>query len=301
MNKNKIFKLFTTIIISLLFVLTINNNVWAAKKSSSSTPQVSTTGENLIYNDPVYIAKHNNNLGKLEIAGYELNPMFNKNTTTYYIQIDDDVESLDISCETEEEGATYTISGNAKLNKKTENKITIKVKSKVKTTKTYTINTSRKSKKNLKLSSLSIEGCELSPTFDGNKFFYSTEITTDKIQKLNINAETQSSSAEVEIVGNNDEMKYGDNFITIIVKDSSETTTYQIKVSIIEQTFTTITEDTRNSIQKWFGKVYDKIKEFLSDENNKLSVLIGIAVLLFLLVIIFARKVIKRKKRIREE
>ena len=96
-------------------------------------------------------------------------------------------------------------------------------------------------------------------------------------------------------------MKYGDNYITIVVKGSSETTTYQIKVSIIEQTFTTITEDTRNSIQKWFGSVYDKIKEFLTDENNKLSVLIGIAVLLFLLVIIFASKVIKRKKRMREE
>ena len=100
------------------------------------------------------------------------------------------------------------------------------------------------------------------------------------------------------MIGNEPEsFKYGDNIILIILKDSKEVTTYQIKVTFIEQTFTTITTDTTSGAIKGILGVASKVKDFLSHEDNQLAVLIGIAVLLFLLVIVFAIKISKNKKK----
>ena len=54
-------------IILIVSIMFFNRNVFAAKGNPNN---VTTTGENLIYNDPVYIEKHNANLSKLEISGY---------------------------------------------------------------------------------------------------------------------------------------------------------------------------------------------------------------------------------------
>ena len=253
----------------------------------------------MIYNDPAYIEKHNANLSKLEVSGYQLSPSFNKNTTTYYVSIPKTVTSLDIICEAEAPNAKYVVSGNTKLSTSKENKITIKVTAQAKNTKTYSIIVSRDATKTLQLSELSIENATLSPEFSSNTYNYETEITTNKkLEKLNITAITNSSTAQIEIVGNDPEnFKYGDNIISIILKGSSEVTTYQIKVNFIEQTFTTITTDTTSGAIKWVMNVVNNVKEFLSYENNQLAVLIGIAVLLFLLVIAFSIKISKNKKK----
>ena len=284
--------------ISILLIVSImifNRNVFAAKGNPNN---VTTTGENLIYNDPVYIEKHNANLSKLEISGYQLSPSFNKNTTTYYISIPKDVTSLDVVCEAEAPNAKYVVSGNTKLSTTKENRINVKVTAQAKNTKTYTIIVSRDSTKTLQLSELSVENATLSPEFSPNTYNYETEITTNKFEKLNISAITNSSTAQIEIVGNDPEnFKYGDNIISIILKGSNEVTTYQIKVNFIEQTFTTITTETTSGALKWVVNVVNKVKEFLSYENNQLAVLIGIAALLFILVIVFAIKISKNKKK----
>ena len=284
--------------ISILLIVSImifNRNVFAAKGNPNN---VTTTGENLIYNDPVYIEKHNANLSKLEISGYQLSPSFNKNTTTYYISIPKDVTSLDVVCEAEAPNAKYVVSGNTKLSTTKENRINVKVTAQAKNTKTYTIIVSRDSTKTLQLSELSVENATLSPEFSPNTYNYETEITTNKYEKLNISAITNISTAQIEIVGNDPEnFKYGDNIISIILKGSNEVTTYQIKVNFIEQTFTTITTETTSGALKWVVNVVNKVKEFLSYENNQLAVLIGIAALLFILVIVFAIKISKNKKK----
>lgn len=298
MDKNRSKKYFIYRAISIILIVSVmifNKNVFAAKGNPNN---VTTTGENLIYNDPAYIEKHNANLSKLEVSGYQLSPSFNKNTTTYYVSIPKTVTSLDIICEAEAPNAKYVVSGNTKLSTSKENKITIKVTAQAKNTKTYSIIVSRDATKTLQLSELSIENATLSPEFSSNTYNYETEITTNKLEKLNITAITNSSTAQIEIVGNDPEnFKYGDNIISIILKGSSEVTTYQIKVNFIEQTFTTITTDTTSGAIKWVMNVVNNVKEFLSYENNQLAVLIGIAVLLFLLVIAFSIKISKNKKK----
>ena len=298
MDKNMSKKYFIYRAISIILIVSVmifNKNVFAAKGNPNN---VTTTGENLIYNDPAYIEKHNANLSKLEISGYQLSPSFNKNTTTYYVSIPKTVTSLDIICEAEAPNAKYVVSGNTKLSTSKENKITIKVTAQAKNTKIYSIIVSRDATKTLQLSELSIENATLSPEFSSNTYNYETEITTNKLEKLNITAITNSSTAQIEIVGNDPEnFKYGDNIISIILKGSSEVTTYQIKVNFIEQTFTTITTDTTSGAIKWVMNVVNNVKEFLSYENNQLAVLIGIAVLLFLLVIAFSIKISKNKKK----
>ena len=298
MDKNMSKKYFIYRAISIILIVSVmifNKNVFAAKGNPNN---VTTTGENLIYNDPAYIEKHNANLSKLEVSGYQLSPSFNKNTTTYYVSIPKTVTSLDIICEAEAPNAKYVVSGNTKLSTSKENKITIKVTAQAKNTKTYSIIVSRDTTKTLQLSELSIENATLSPEFSSNTYNYETEITTNKLEKLNITAITNSSTAQIEIVGNDPEnFKYGDNIISIILKGSSEVTTYQIKVNFIEQTFTTITTDTTSGAIKWVMNVVNNAKEFLSYENNQLAVLIGIAVLLFLLVIMFSIKISKNKKK----
>ena len=298
MDKNMSKKYFIYRAISIILIVSVmifNKNVFAAKGNPNN---VTTTGENLIYNDPAYIEKHNANLSKLEVSGYQLSPSFNKNTTTYYVSIPKTVTSLDIICEAEAPNAKYVVSGNTKLSTSKENKITIKVTAQAKNTKTYSIIVSRDATKTLQLSELSIENATLSPEFSSNTYNYETEITTNKLEKLNITAITNSSTAQIEIVGNDPEnFKYGDNIISIILKGSSEVTTYQIKVNFIEQTFTTITTDTTSGAIKWVMNVVNNVKEFLSYENNQLAVLIGIAVLLFLLVIAFSIKISKNKKK----
>ena len=298
MDKNRSKKYFIYRAISIILIVSVmifNKNVFAAKGNPNN---VTTTGENLIYNDPAYIEKHNANLSKLEVSGYQLSPSFNKNTTTYYVSVPKTVTSLDIICEAEAPNAKYVVSGNTKLSTSKENKITIKVTAQAKNTKTYSIIVSRDATKTLQLSELSIENATLSPEFSSNTYNYETEITTNKLEKLNITAITNSSTAQIEIVGNDPEnFKYGDNIISIILKGSSEVTTYQIKVNFIEQTFTTITTDTTSGAIKWVMNVVNNVKEFLSYENNQLAVLIGIAVLLFLLVIAFSIKISKNKKK----
>lgn len=298
MDKNRSKKYFIYRAISIILIVSVmifNKNVFAAKGNPNN---VTTTGENLIYNDPAYIEKHNANLSKLEVSGYQLSPSFNKNTTTYYVSIPKTVTSLDIICEAEAPNAKYVVSGNTKLSTSKENRITIKVTAQAKNTKTYSIIVSRDATKTLQLSELSIENATLSPEFSSNTYNYETEITTNKLEKLNITAITNSSTAQIEIVGNDPEnFKYGDNIISIILKGSSEVTTYQIKVNFIEQTFTTITTDTTSGAIKWVMNVVNNVKEFLSYENNQLAVLIGIAVLLFLLVIAFSIKISKNKKK----
>lgn len=296
MNRKK--KLFSIFIITFLFVTIVancfNNGSFAAKGNPND---VTTTGENLIYDDPKYIAERNNNLSKLEVVGYELNPTFNKNTTTYYLTIPNNITKLDVNCETEESTSTYKIVGNSKLSTSKESTITITVTSAKKTTKTYKIIVSREGDRKLKLSKLSIKDVTLSPEFDSDTFNYTAEVTTSELSKLDITAEANSGSAEIEIVGNEaDEFQFGDNIISIILKGSNEVTTYQINVKFVKKNFTTITTDTTSGFVKWIINTWDDIKTFFSKQDNQIIVLSIIAIFLFILVIILGIKITGKKK-----
>ena len=50
--------------------------------------------------------KNNNFLKSLTVTGYELTPEFNKNITTYYLVVPEDVKEVEVLAETEVEEAS---------------------------------------------------------------------------------------------------------------------------------------------------------------------------------------------------
>ncbi len=86
----------------------------------------------------VYLGESNNYLNDIQIEGYTLNPGFSKTQTTYFINVDSSVESLNIECVLDDENASYTVYGNDSLTSGT-NKILINVTAENGSVKTYRI------------------------------------------------------------------------------------------------------------------------------------------------------------------
>lgn len=80
----------------------------------------------------------NNNLSSLTIEGQKLSPDFNKDTTSYNVELESSIEEINIVATVEDSKANIAGIGNVKVNEG-ENKIEIIVTSEKGTTKTYTI------------------------------------------------------------------------------------------------------------------------------------------------------------------
>ena len=178
---------------------------------------------------------------------------FKSSVTEYNTKpIPNDIDSLQVLYTTVDKKAKVKVTGNTNLEVGTN---TIKVEVTAadgKTTKTYTIAVTKlatedskpgnliddKDSKNLYLSSLSIEGLELSPEFSKDVFAYEATIDMDEndLSKVNVNAQAENANATIEIIGNTD-LQEGENVINVIVKsnDSSEQTVYQITVNKISK------------------------------------------------------------------
>ena len=168
------------------------------------------------------------------------------------------------------------------------------------TTKTYTINIERKSaettdnkEENTKeqpeetsteeeetfgLKDLKIDGLELTPEFKTDVYEYSAELKEDKAS-LELTTIATEENAEIEVTGN-EELKDGENIITVIVKekDTDKTATYQITVNKIKEE-ANITEATVNNI----------------DNKTKEMIILGIGILVLIIIVIII--VIVNKKR----
>lgn len=88
----------------------------------------------------------NNNLSNIVISGHEIE--FDKDTLEYNIEVDSDVNELDISALVEDYRAWAKIEGNENF-KTGKNVVTIKVYAEDGSTKTYTINVTKKEKVNV--------------------------------------------------------------------------------------------------------------------------------------------------------
>ncbi|MBR0428018.1 MAG: cadherin-like beta sandwich domain-containing protein [Clostridia bacterium] len=181
---------------------------------------------------------------------------FKSNVTTYNVTVSNDVEKITIYANAKNVKDTIVGSGNKSL-KVGQNKCEIKVISEdKKTSKTYVINVTRKEKEeepeekpkedadedkdnNQKvfdgLKNIEIKEGNLSPNFSQD--VYSYEVTAPSgTEKLDINTQTTSDDIEVEIAGN-ENLKQGENIITILVNNQKEDTTltYQINVKVGNQ------------------------------------------------------------------
>ena len=174
---------------------------------------------------------------------------FKSGTTSYKTTVPEDVEEVEVYAKTTSSKATVTGTGKKKLEKGT-NTAEVTVTAENGTKKTYTIEITREGKneetattaqteettaanENIGdgLSSLKIEDLKIEPDFKTNIYEYRVKYIGEK-EKLDIEAKTTNSNYKVEITGNN-ELKEGENIITILVSDanSNNIATYQVIVN----------------------------------------------------------------------
>ena len=144
------------------------------------------------------------------------------------------------------------------------------------------------------LDSLEIEGYELEPNFNQNTYQYKIKLNGDKT-KLDVKA--VSKKANVKIIGN-ENLKDGQNAITIIVSDKNEdnVVTYQIIVekNVIEQPKESETVLTENTVENTQLNPTENSMESIvrTIKANIIIVGVGILVLICLIIVI----VVRRKK-----
>ncbi len=171
----------------------------------------------------------NCDLKKLTID--EGNIKFNKNTTTYNIEVEPNVSKINISAEKEDANAKFVDKyGPRKIDLKYgNNKIEIKVQAENQTIKVYTINVNRKDNRsdNANLKNIIVNPGNL--VFDSNKDTFELTVKSD-VNKIEINPEVADSHSKVII--DNQDLKEGLNKIKItVIAENGNKKIYTINVT----------------------------------------------------------------------
>lgn len=228
---------------------------------------------------------------------------FKPTVTSYNVSVPNDTEKITIYATAKNEKDTITGIGTKTLNVG-QNKCEIKVTSEdKKTTKTYTINVTRKEEKEddeeekeeetpvvSGVKDIIIKDAELTPSFSQDVFSYDVSVPIGT-KKLDIDTEKTSEDIEVEIAGNED-LKEGDNIITLLVHNTRNdaTSTYQINAKVENQKVDLST-------------INDELKDAKNNSNMKEWIIKGVAIAIIVLIIIFLiyRFMINRKQDDEEE
>ena len=268
------------IIITIILVLGINS-VYAVKtKQTNITNELSQSNE--LSEEKAKEEKSNKNLSSLEVVGYNINPYFNKNNSTYTVIIPKDVSSIDINAEPEATGAIVRVSGNTKLTK-SENTVSVRVTAQDGTSKVYTITVLKEPEVNLKLSNLQIEGIDLEPIFNSDIYYYTSSLEDTELTSLNVSALASEKNANIEIMGT-DNLVDGQNLINIIVSNDKEKTIYQVNLDV----------DMLGEKEKEKDNVITRVRKII---NYSLWGFAGFLLfIVFILVIILIRKIVNKKK-----
>ena len=287
---------------SVTKTITINSNNGNSNNNSSSN-NASNLGSNSTSTAQQQPQAKSNvaTLANLGIKGQYDFTGFRAAKTSYSVTVPNEAESVEIYASKGQSGQKITGTGVKQLKEGT-NAINVVVTAEDGTTaKTYTINIERKSaettdnkeenteeqpeetsteeEETFGLKDLKIDGLELTPEFKTDVYEYSAELKEDKTS-LELTTIATEENAEIEVTGNED-LKDGENLITVIVKekDTDKTATYQITVNKISNEQNT-TEATVNKLQL---------------SKKKIIILCaGIAVLLLIIIVVIF--IIKRRK-----
>ncbi len=285
------------------------------KSQTTSTPSTTTSQNNqsTIANTNQNNNKKSNN-ANLSNLGIRPNDFsgFKAGTTTYNVTVPENIETIEVYAKAQDSKSKISGTGKKKL-QKGKNTASITVTAEDGTKKTYTINITRKEQEEEKedredredeeqkdeektdeqkkevdgLAKLEIENVSLSPDFQSNIYEYTVKYIGEDT-KLNIDAQSTKEEYTVEVIGN-EELKEGENIITILVSDaqSNNIATYQITVNK-----SLVDEETIKQEQE------DKEK----DENKKKIIIYGgIAIGVFIIVIIIFIIWRKRNRKWEEE
>lgn len=201
--------------------------------SNDNSPYVEYNNENS-YNENNYsdnnnsnkeTSSNNANLEKLVLSVGNID--FNKDVTTYYIEISNDIEKIDVEAVPESKDSKVEIIGNDNLSLG-YNQIKILVTSSRGNTKEYIINVTKSDSvlsSNNYISNIDIKGYDIK--FDKEKLYYNLKIKDDN--SLKINVELEDSKSKYKIRGNVDLKNNSIIKIEVEAEDKS-IRTYTIKV-----------------------------------------------------------------------
>jgi len=172
----------------------------------------------------------NNNLKSLSVDQGKIS--FNKNTTSYKVNVDSDVTSIKISAVVEDGKASF-VNGNGprtfKLNYGNNN-IQVKVKAENGSTKTYTIIVNRNDNRSSDsfLSSLSVEPAEIN--FNKSTTTYNTSVAYD-ISSVKVSYAVNDYKAKALVVGS-EKLSVGNNKIVVkVTAENGSVTQYTININ----------------------------------------------------------------------
>lgn len=291
----------------------ITSNTTSSVSNTSTTSTVDNVKENINKN----VKSNNSNLKMLGITPNDFKG-FKASTTTYNVDVPNEVETINIYATAQDSKAKIVGTGNKKLNVGI-NVVNIIVTAEDGTNKTYTMNINRQKSKevtenntiskddelkekenvenqkenveeelNLKqlevenLTKLEIKGYEIIPKFSADVYKYTLSINGD-ISDLDIVAKGKDSSIDIEVIGNK-ELKDGENVITILVdnKDTKANSTYQIIVNKTNIDFETLNSTFEQAIKK--------------AKKIRLITLISIIFIFLAIIIFIIRKKVKKKQ-----
>lgn len=277
-------KIFLIIIVSVsMFTIFIEKNVYANTTTFDKEKVLSPEKQ------AEYDKLRNRNLKTLTVSGYDINPVFNKNTVEYYLTVSNDVTSLKVTALPENDAAKVTITGDTDL-KGIENDILITVKSEKGLTKTYKIHVTKQKESSISLKTLEIEDAKFETEFSSKKYNYNIEVNQAEVEPLKIKAKANIDSANVEIIGNDSSLAVGANIITILVSKDNEVVTYQLNVKI-----STLREVVVNNPNNLFAGIKLGVSKIFKDTNSVIAALCAIAVILVIIIIIIVKKILKKR------
>lgn len=186
-----------------------------------------------------------------------LTPNFEKDKYEYYLTIPNNIHELEVLAIAENPNATVEITGNTSL-KEGLNLITIRVVSVDKTqNNVYTIQVTKTANlelANTNLEIFAIENVLLNPPFNLDEINYKAEVS-NKTESIPILAIPQNEQATVEINGK-DELKEGNNLISIVVTAPNGFTKKKYQVEIYKRNL---------EEEKRYQEQLEKQKENLED------------------------------------
>ena len=225
--------------------------------------------------DPTPVTNKSSNafLKKINISGYNLNPEFNKNTTSYSITVNNNVESLGVTAYPEDSKSKVSISGNKNW-KVGVNNVTITVIAENGNKKTYTIAVTRD--KYVPLTGISLD-------------YYSKDTIIGDTFKLNVTAMPSNarlpndikyesndiSVATVDASGNVSAIGEGDATIYVYVNsklmNSCKVSVHKYKKGDVDRDGKISLTDVIMTLKMYFGSIDADLETADMDLDNKIS------------------------------
>ncbi|MBR1416802.1 MAG: cadherin-like beta sandwich domain-containing protein [Bacilli bacterium] len=188
---------------------------------------------------------NDNKLKSLEVTNYSLDPEFNADNTSYVLEVDNSVTSIDLTAIANDEKATVNISGNTDL-KEGINNVNVTVTAEDGSQRVYTVKVIRKSSNNQapavdnskssenRLSKVIISNADITPTFDANNTTYNV-IVANNVDSLDFSSIVKMDSKSSYSIFGNEDFKIGETkVVTIVVtaeNGSTRTYTFNVKKS----------------------------------------------------------------------